>query len=125
MTRTIRSKEGDWVSDSRTYLIAWGLPTFALLVGIVLPPAVRTILWSTALIWMGTACILNALRCGRMHCYLTGPFFLVMAAAVLLYGLGILPLGPHGWMWLGLTLIVVGGGLLWYLPERLWGKYAR
>ena len=125
MTRTIASKEGDWVSNSRTYLIAWGLPSAALLVGMVLPPAVRTIVWSTALIWMGTACIVNALRCGRIHCYLTGPFFLLMAAAVLLHGFGIVSLGPHGWMWLALTLIVGGGGLLWYLPERLWGKYAR
>lgn len=74
---------------------------------------------------MGTACILNALRCGRIHCYLTGPFFLLMAVAVVLHGLGIVWLGPNGWIWLGLTLIVVGGGLLWYLPERVWGKYAR
>jgi hypothetical protein len=73
---------------------------------------------------MGAACILNALRCGRLHCYLTGPFFLLMAAATLLHGFEILWLGPNGWLWLGLTLVVVGGGILWYLPERLWGKYS-
>jgi hypothetical protein len=125
MTRKIPSEGGDWVSSSRTYLIAWGLPSAALVVGTVLPPPVRTIIWSTALIWMGSACILNALRCARIHCYLTGPFFLLMAVAVVLHGLGIWWLGPNGWIWLGLTLIVVGGGLLWYLPERVWGKYAR
>jgi len=125
MTNKTACEQEDWVSSSRAYLVAWGLPSAALLVGIVLPASARMIIWSTALVWMGTACILNALRCGRIHCYLTGPFFLLMAAAVLLHGFGILWLGPNGWMWLGLTLVVGGGGLLWYLPERLWGKYAR
>ncbi len=46
-----------------------------------------------------------------------------MAMIVALHGLGVLWLGPNGWWWLGLTLVVVGGGLLWYLPERLWGRY--
>lgn len=114
----------DWVASSRAYIVAWGIPTAALLLGILLPPPARTIIWSTALVWMGAACISNALRCGRLHCYLTGPFFLLMAAATLLHGFDVLWLGPNGWLWLGLTLVVVGWGLLWYLPERLWGKYS-
>jgi hypothetical protein len=73
--------------------------------------------------WMGLACVVNALRCGRIHCYLTGPFFLLMAVATVLHGSAKLSLGANGWWWLGLTLIFVGGGLLWYLPERMWGKY--
>ncbi len=35
----------------------------------------------------------NALRCGRLHCYITGPFFVAMAIVTLLYGLGAVPLG--------------------------------
>jgi hypothetical protein len=122
---TKQSGQQDWVAGSRTYLFAWGIPTAVLLAGVVLPEQVRVFIWTAALVWMGTACILNALRCGRIHCYLTGPFFLLMAVAVLLHGFGFLWLGPNGWLWLGLTLVVVGGALLWYLPERLWGKYAR
>ena len=121
---TKETGQQDWVASSRAYIIAWGIPTAALVLGILLPTPARTIIWSTALIWMGAACILNALRCGRLHCYLTGPFFLLMAAATLLHGFEFLWLGPNGWLWLGLTLVVVGGGLLWYLPERLWGKYS-
>jgi len=30
-------------------------------------------------------------------CYFTGPFFLVLAGAALLYGIGGLPLGAKGW----------------------------
>jgi hypothetical protein len=115
----------DWVGNSRTYLFAWGIPTAALVAGIFVAAPAKTIIWSIALIWMGTACIVNALRCGRIHCYLTGPFFLLMAVTTLLHGFEILWLGPNGWLWLGLTLVFVGGGLLWYLPERVLGKYAR
>ena len=59
---------------------------------------------------------------GRTHCYLTGPFFLVMAMAVLLHGYGLVPLGPHGWIWLG-AVAAVGTALLWTASEGLLGRY--
>ncbi len=71
---------------------------------------------------MGAACLLNASRCGRMHCYFTGPFFLAMVAASLLHGRDVVSFG--GWGWLGGVLLAGGVGLT-YLPERIWGKYAR
>jgi len=36
-------------------------------------------------------------RCGRVHCYFTGPFLLAMSGASILYGAGVLPLGANGW----------------------------
>ena len=113
----------DWVGSRRSYVIAWGIPSAALVAGSLFEPQVRTMIWTAALTWMGIACIVNALRCGRLHCYLTGPFFLLMAGATLSHGLRIFWLGAHGWLWLALILVFVGGGLLWYLPERLFGKY--
>ena len=96
----------DWVGDVRSYVLAgacrpssWSATAFA-------PPWIRTPTWPIALVWMGTACLANARRCGRTHCYLTGPFFLVMAMAVLLHGYGLVPLGPHGWIWLGAVTAV-------------------
>jgi len=71
---------------------------------------------------MGVACIMNALRCGRVHCYLTGPFFLLMALVALSYGLGILRLGKNGWNLLGL-ITLIGAIALWCLPEMFLGKY--
>lgn len=68
---------------------------------------------------MGVACIVNALRCGRVHCYLTGPFFLVMALIALSYGLGKLHLGGNGWNLLGLITLVCAIAL-WCLPAYLW-----
>ena len=82
---TERSARRDWVGNSRSYAIAWGVPTAALVAGTVVEPSARTFVWSTALMWMGLACVVNALRCGRIHCYLTGPFFLLMAVATVLH----------------------------------------
>ena len=54
--------------------------------------------------------------------YFTGPFFLLMAVLALLYGIGRVPLGPHGWSIMSLILIVGGIGLC-YGPELLFGQY--
>lgn len=84
----------------------------------------RTAVWTAALVIMGTACLANAVRCGRVHCYLTGPFFLLMALVTLLYGLKLLHLGTNGWNRMGLT-ILLGAAALCCLPEMFIGKYRR
>jgi hypothetical protein len=69
---------------------------------------------------MATACLLNAARCGRVHCRFTGPFFILAAVASLAYGLGLLPLGPSGWKWIGLGTII-GALALCCIPELFLG----
>ena len=64
------------------------------------------------------------MRCGRRHCFYTGPFFLVMALGSLVYGFGVLPMGSSGCAMIGVTTLV-GAIVLTYLPERIWGKYSR
>jgi len=71
---------------------------------------------------MGMACIANALRCGRVRSYLTGPFFFLTALVALSYGLGILHLGRNSWNLLGLITLVGAIGL-WCLPEMFLGRY--
>src|SRR5215813_3532698 len=74
----------------RTFLL-YGLPAIAIVVAGA--PAIstvwRAVVWTVALATMGMACIVNAFRCGRVHCYLIGPFFLLMVLIALSYGLGI------------------------------------
>lgn len=82
----------------------------------------RTLIWTAALTVMGAACVANAVRCRRVHCFITGPFFLVMALVTLLYGLGVIGLGSHGWNFIGLT-ILVGAVVLCCLPEAFLGRY--
>jgi hypothetical protein len=82
----------------------------------------KTAIWTVACLIIGMGCAVNAARCGRLHCYFTGPFFLIMAAVICLYGLGVLPLGANGWNWLSVALLA--GGLLGFgVPELFFGKY--
>lgn len=103
--------------------IFW-LPILAIVVTGYVPVggAVRTAVWTAGCLLMSGACFLNAMRCGRLHCYLTGPFFLVGGLASLFYGLGLLPLGTAGWGIIGYTLLA-GVVLLTYLPEHFLGRY--
>lgn len=73
---------------------------------------------------MGVVCVLNASRCGRVHCYFTGPFFILGAVVSLGYGLGLLPFGASGWKWIGAATII-GAILLCCIPELLLGRYRR
>ncbi len=82
----------------------------------------RTAIWTAACLTMGGACLFNAIRCGRVHCWFTGPFFIAMAVITVLFGAGALPLGPTGWNIVGLILLV-GGVTLTYGPELVLGKY--
>jgi len=84
----------------------------------------HTAAWTFGFTVGGVACLVNARRCGRLHCFYTGPVYILAALASLLYGLGILPLGKHGWNWiLGvaavLSLIACCG------LEQLAGKYRK
>ncbi len=82
----------------------------------------RTVTWTAALGVMGAACLANAFRCGRVHCYLTGPFFLLMALTTFLYGLGLVPLDTKGWSLISLA-VLIGAVASCCLPELLLGKY--
>jgi len=86
-----------------------------------LTPAWTALVWAVALAWMGTGCVLNALRCGRRHCLISGPVLWLGAIAAGLVALGILSNGNA----LG---EVVNGTLaaaaLSFVAEWFWGRYA-
>jgi len=71
---------------------------------------------------MGGTCLANAARCGRIHCFFTGPFFILGAIASLGYGLAFLPLGLSGWKWIGIATIIGAIALTW-IPELILGRY--
>src|ERR1700737_2659864 len=98
----------DWLGGVYTSLLAWWMPKVAILAGLFFPVSVRAMIWIIALIWMGTACILNARRCNRTHCRYTGPYYLAMIVPVVV--LGIFTGG--------------GSGLIWWAAERTWGKFS-
>ena len=124
MSNTTKTENDDLLNNYQTFLLHWGLPIAAMVFAILLSHPMKTIVWVVALVWMGVACLINARRCGRTHCYYTGPFFLIMTLPVLLHGYQILYLGTEGWKWLGIT-VGVGGGGLWCLTEKIIGKYTK
>jgi hypothetical protein len=112
----------DWVSNTRTSLLAWWLPQAAMVTALFASVPLRMGIWATALAWTGTACVLNARQCGRTHCRYTGPYYLAMIVPVAVVGLGTAPLSPHGWLALG--TLILGGYLIWWITERAWGKFS-
>ena len=79
---SVRSSR-DWLGNVRTNMLAWWVPHAAMLAALFLRVPVRAVVWIVALIWMGSACTLNARQCGRTHCRYTGPYYLAMIVPVL------------------------------------------
>ena len=111
----------DFVNQRGVFFLIWGAPALVMVATafVSIGDLPRGVVWAACLSVFGVGCVANALRCGRRHCFVTGPFFLVMALASLLVGFGVLSLA---WGWLGLA-IVLGTVVLRYVPDRYWGKY--
>lgn len=114
----------DLVQNRISMALLWILPVAIIVVtgNLFRDGWIVTTAWTASLMFMGTACLVNACGCGRMHCFFTGPFFLIMAVLSFMYGAQLLPLGAHGWQYIGATLLS-GGVLLCVVPERIWGRY--
>lgn len=117
------AKSRDWARQPIGIIFWWALPV-ALGVSTDfrhLPLAQTALIWAIAQAWMGTGCALNALRCGRRHCFIAGPVLWLGAIAAGLVALGFI----SGQNSLGDT---VNGALalaaLSFLSEWFWGLYA-
>lgn len=80
----------------------------------------RPILWILSLSISGTLCLVNAARCHRLHCYITGPVCLLGA---LLTALNAARVTRVPWMWIGWGVVI--GVAAGFIAEMLGGKYAR
>ena len=121
MTNSPAQTSRDWLGSVHTSLLAWWVPKAAIVAGLLWPVPIRAVSWTIALIWIGTACILNARRCNRTHCRYTGPYYLVMIVPVL--ALALTSAGTYAWMLLA-ALILGGSWLIWWATERAWGKFS-
>ena len=123
MSDGVNRTSRDWLNNTRVNLFAWWLPQATILAALAAPPFIRATIWIAALIWMGSACILNARRCGRTHCRYTGPYYLVMVVPVLLLISGIVSADLYGWFALA-VLILAGSKMIWWATERAWGTFS-
>ena len=102
----------------RSGLLLWGLPALVILAGMGAGPALRAMFWTPAFLIMGVACVYNARHCGRLHCFITGPLYLVAAGASFSVGLGFAAIP---WSWIGIGSLI--GTLLAHVPEWVRGRY--
>ena len=123
MSDGVNRTSRDWLNNTRVNLFAWWLPQATILAALASPPFIRATIWIAALIWMGSACILNARRCGRTHCRYTGPYYLAMVVPVLLLISGIVSADLYGWFALA-VLILAGSKMIWWATERAWGTFS-
>lgn len=114
---------GDLLRRPLSFMTGWGLPLLIIislnLARGTMPSAAIILILSGAFTWMGVACVVNALRCGRLHCLLSGPIFLIGAALILLVGFDVLSLGlvrvDH------IIYATAGLVMLTFLLEWIWG----
>src|SRR5690348_7569133 len=86
-----------------TGVVLWCLPVVALVASAPMGDT-RWWIWTPSLIIMGTACVANAARCGRRHCYLAGPALLGAAGLSVLRGVFHTGLS---WNWISGTVVLV------------------
>lgn len=117
--------EQDMAARPMPFIWAWGVPILLLVstnfINDIIPITVIILLIVFSFIWMGVACLLNAKRCRRRHCYYSGPIFLLGALVSLFVGFKVIDFGQDGLsMVIGVTLF---GALATYGSELIWGKY--
>jgi hypothetical protein len=113
----------DWLRSPRASALALAAPLAAIFASLPAPLTLRAIIRVVALLWMATACLLNARRYGRTHCRYTGPYYLAMMVPAALMGTCVIPFGFYAWLVWG-AAIVLGSGFLWWSTERAWGKFS-
>lgn len=117
------AKSKDWLRRPIGIIFWWAIPlalgvsTNFLNLSLILTSAT----WAGAFVWMGTGCALNALRCGRRHCYISGPVLWLGGIAAGLAALGII----SGRNALGEVVnSTIALAALPLLSECIWGVYA-
>ena len=113
----------DWVRRPGMGFVWWCLP---LGIGVAanyftLSSRAAALIWMGSFVWMGTGCLLNARRCHRLHCYISGPAFFIGAAALAMFTAGIALLGSHSLN--NIVGITLATALLSFAPEMMWRKY--
>ena len=112
---------GDLTRGRGRLFLVYGVPLIAMqLVGNLSNSTLAVAgTWAAGFAVMGTACVVNALRCGRVHCWFTGPWFLLAAAVTVLRYVEVIGLT---WPTI-LNAGLLGALLLFFVSENIWGKY--
>lgn len=124
MRERVSASQIDLVRKPVSAFLWWAIP---IAIGAGLSPLgldVRLLseIWAVLFAWMGAGCALNARACHRLHCYISAPVFFAGALGAILYGQGVLRLGPHALNAIVATTFCLV--ILSFAPEGVWGRYA-
>ena len=117
------SPQADLIRAPASAFLWWGLPMLIGAANAFVLHAQRAdaAVWTPLLAWMSAGCALNAMRCHRLHCYISAPVLALGAAACGLIAAGWLDLGPQGLnLVLGSALLAVAAS---FVPEIAWRRY--
>ncbi len=121
MAVNILPDQNDLIHQRRTFLLLWGIPIVLMVIAFLVAqsiPVLSDFLLAVGYLWIGGACLANAIRCKRTHCVLMGPSFLILGFAQV--GNMFAQWFISG-MYLGLLTAIVL--ILSFLPEFFWKKY--
>lgn len=113
----------DFVRRPLNALVLWWLPIGVgmLQSALGLPYWISCTIWAVAFAWMGMGCLINAYRCHRLHCYISGPIFLIGSLTSGLLALDVIESGPHALNYI--VAVIFALVMLSFSPELAWGKY--
>ncbi len=98
--------------------LGWTVASVAAL-GALLLPVGSTWLWVAFFLIAGTLCSSAFVRrCSRLHCYITGPLFLLSAFYLITVETSIVPFMGNTWF----LVVVLGTVVLSFLAEMIFGK---
>lgn len=110
------SRSSDLVG-TRLGKVLWGVSCGLFVIGLVWPGD-SIWLFVPALLLAGSVCMTNASRCGRRHCFVTGPVYLLAALAMVLDHAAIVAI-DGGWI----LAWVIGGMAVGFGLEQIRGTY--
>src|SRR5258708_11481514 len=102
----------------------WGLP---IAIGasaslLQVPFRAGAAVWTLSFAWIATGYLLNAMRCHRVHCYISGPVFLLGAVIAGLDAAGMVVLSPSAFT--STVSAILELALFSFVPEMVWKRYA-
>jgi len=122
MTNLISSRK-DLARQPLSICMWWGLPIAIGLGANLLHLSLRINagICAALFLWMATGCLLNARRCHRLHCYISGPTLLLGAIFAALVALGVVDISPRAFG--NAVNAVLVAALLSFVAEIVWKRY--
>lgn len=113
----------DLARQPLSIILWWGLPiTVGAFAGLLhFPFRAGAAVCAASFAWMATGCLLNARRCHRVHCYISGPVLLLGAIFAGLVASGVAEVSPRTFSNAVSGTLVVA--LLSFIPEIVWRRY--